>query len=224
MDTAPAMSQENVNPKTRPPIGLLLAVVIPLALGACGGNGGGGSDGTQSRDGNADQIVDVINESATSSDPDKCTASNTQRFLEQTYGVKGKAAVHLCERTAALGNANSVKTSSVSVHGETASAKVAIVGSELDGQTVVMRLVKQGDQWKLDQTIRFISFDREAWNSAAPRGLREVGLPPSVIGCVTEQFKHFSDSEVQDAYLKHPRPLQRVIVECAQNVRSDALS
>jgi hypothetical protein len=206
-------------------------VVIALALGGCGGNGGGGSDGNQSRGdngdqayhGNGDQIAHVINESFTSSDPNKCTAFHTQQYLEQVQGLKGEAAVEFCQRTAALGNAKSV-TSSSFFKGDTAIAKVAITGSELGGQTLVIRLVKDGDQWKLDQAIRFASFDREAWNSAASETLRELGLSVRAVNCVMAQSKRFSDSEVQDAYLGHPRPLQRIFVECGQKVHSSAVS
>jgi hypothetical protein len=101
-------------------------VVIALTLGGCGGNGGGGSDG------NRGQIAHAINESFTSSDPEKCTAFHTQRYLEQALGLKGEDAVKICERVAAVDNPKSVKTSSVSVHDDTA-AEVAAIGSEVGG-------------------------------------------------------------------------------------------
>jgi hypothetical protein len=206
-------------------------VVVALALGGCGENGGGGSDGNQSRGGSGgqtyhnsgDQIAHVINEDFTSSDPGKCTAFNTQSFLEQTQGLKGQAAVEFCQRTAALGNAKSVTSSSL-FKGGTAIAKVAFTGSELGGQILVIRLVKEGDKWKLDQAIRFVSFDREAWNSAAAETLRELGLPVRAVNCAMAQSKRFSDSEVQEAYLGNPRPLQRIFVVCAQKVHSSAPS
>ena len=52
-------------------------------------------------------------------------------------------------------------------------------------------------------------------------GLR---APPRVINCVMAQSKRFSDGEVQDFYLDDPRPIQTIIIGCAQKVHSRPLS
>ena len=48
----------------------------------------------------------------------------------------------------------------IDVDGDTATAKAAFTGSIFDGQSLDLALVKEGDQWKLDEFKGFSNFDR----------------------------------------------------------------
>jgi hypothetical protein len=186
-------------------------------LGACSGNGGGGSDGAQRQDADEEQIDHVITESFTSDDPGKCTAFYTQGFLEQASGLRGKDAVKSCESTARLDNARSVETSDVSASDATANVNVAVTGSELDGQTLAVRLVTEGGQWKIDRLTGFVSFDRDALIAGVANSLRAVGAPAGARTCVVSRFENLSDQELQQLYLSFDKTeLQRIIGSCSQ--------
>ena len=187
-----------------------IAVVTALAVSACGDG-----DGLVDRDlDDREEIVEVITVGATSTDPEKC-ALNTQRALEQQSGLEGERAIKVCESFAAEGNATSVKVSEVSVQGSDARAVVAVTGSELDGQTVTLRLVKEDGDWKLDLPTGFVSFDRSAWNAAMDGVFRELGLSPPIRDCAISQLARLTDDEVQELYVRgEPERLGHLIGKC----------
>ncbi len=125
-------------------------VFSALVVVACGGS--------DSEDG---QIEEAIEISATTTDPADCTKFETQQFMEQTAQESGKAAVTKCEEEAeAEEGAESVSVSSVEVDGSNATAEAALTGGALSGQTLEVGLVKNGDQWQLDEVVKFTEFDR----------------------------------------------------------------
>jgi hypothetical protein len=127
----------------------LLLIVSALALVACGS---GSSDESQ--------IEEAVETSATSTDPADCTKLATQRFVEQTTQSEGAEAVKKCEKEASNDEgAKSATVSNVEVDGSKASADVALTGGGFDGQEVEVALVKQGDQWKLDELTGFAKFN-----------------------------------------------------------------
>lgn len=118
-----------------------LAAVAAVSLASCGGE----SD--------RKRIEDAIVAKFASDDAAACTDHATERFLEQLEGARGRAAVEVCKRSAGDPGsvARSVELSSLTIDGGRATARVAIDGSRLDGQTPTLRLVEEDGEWKLDE-------------------------------------------------------------------------
>ena len=174
-----------------------LALVLALALAACGGG-----DGTAS--GEAGQIESVIVEAVTSTDPAKCTELMTRNFVEQTASAKGEAAVEECEEEAGdeAGEAESVDVTEIEVDGDKATARAAFGGGGLDGQTVIVALVRGGDQWRLDQIQGFAKLDREALIAALRGQLEATGkLTDEQTACVVDGLKESSDKAFEGLLL-----------------------
>jgi hypothetical protein len=177
----------------------LLAALLALtvALAACGGDDGDSN-------GDEQEIIDAVTAAATSGDPAVCTQYQTQRFTEQTggQGQTGEAAVRQCERDAADAPAEEIEVSSVEIDGDSATAEGEITGSFFDGQTIDVALVKEGDQWKLDELVGFADFNREAFTAGFEEELAsDEEVPPEAVDCVTQQIEAQSDQQLQDFLL-----------------------
>ncbi len=173
---------------------LPLALLLLLGLAACGGGGesGGGEDEAK--------IEAVIKESVTIDDPAKCTELMTQPFVEQTASAKGAEAIEQCEAEAKNGenDAKSVKVTEVEVDGETATAHTAFVGGGFNGQTLLVALVKEGGQWKLDQIEEFVELDKEALAKVFEEQLEGTGqVPAAVIACIAGKLREASQEELE---------------------------
>jgi hypothetical protein len=155
-----------------------------------------GCDGDGSED--EDQITEAIETSATSSDPSVCTEVQTQQFNEQTSGETGEAALQSCRDNTNEDVADSVEVSNIEVDGDAATAEVEVTGSFLNESTIEVALVKEDDQWKLDQLVDFAEFAREAFEAAFEEEVRsDEEIPPRAADCIVEEFKGFSDEEAQ---------------------------
>jgi hypothetical protein len=166
-------------------------VFSALALVACGSSGNGDEG----------QIEEAIETSATSTNPTDCTKFETQQFMEQTAQESGKAAVTKCEEEAeAEEGAEAVSVSNVEVSDSSATAEAALTGGALNGQTVEVELVKGGEQWQLNEIVKFTEFDRaklvefveEEFTPSAS------GLSPKLAGCFVEAFKEGSQTEIEE--------------------------
>jgi hypothetical protein len=157
---------------------LIVAVLalLGLAFSACGG---GGSD-------DEDQISEAIETAATTTTDSNCTELETQRFLEQTEFTTGQDAVQQCKSSDPANDAESVEVSNVSVDGDKATADAAITGSVFDGQTLVISLVKEDDQWKLDHVDDIKDFDGGQFARAFAEGVQksDTSLSPSQARCL----------------------------------------
>lgn len=168
-----------------------------LALVACGSSGN--SDESQ--------IEEAIETSATSTDPADCTKLETQKFMEQTAQESGKAAVTKCEEEAeAEKGAESVSVSNVEVDGSSATAEAALTGGALNGQTVEVELVKGGEQWQLNEVVKFTEFDRAKLvefveEEFAPSAAN--GISPKLSGCFVEAFQEGSQAEIEELILSN---------------------
>ena len=174
---------------------MALAAVASLALSACGGGDDNGSSDDQ------DQITEAVNAAATSGDPAACTKYQTAKFTQQTSGEPGQSAekaVQSCERDAANTAADSVEVTDVEVDGDTATAKAKATGSTFDGQTLDVALVKDGDQWKLDEFKGFVDFDKAAMVAAFKKQLEsEPDANQQAVDCVVQQFQAAPDDVVE---------------------------
>ena len=162
----------------------------------------------------------MIETSATTTDPADCKGLQTQQFMEQISRESGKAAVEACEDEAkGEEGAEGVTVSAVEVDGSNATAEAALEGGSLDGQTVEVALVQDGDQWKMDEVVKFTDFDQEHLVEGLERELSKSDeADTKLASCFVEAFKRASASEVEELMFgKSPRALEELFETCASN-------
>jgi hypothetical protein len=170
-----------------------LLIVSAFTLAACG-----------SGNGDESQIEEAVETSATSTDPADCKELSTQQFMEQIAQSEGAEAVKTCEKEASEETgAKSADVSNIEVDDSKATADVALTGGGLDGQEVEVALVKQGDQWKLNEITGFTKFDQakviETLEGELAKPSNEVSK--SVAACVTKSFEEAPEVEFEEALL-----------------------
>lgn len=185
---------------------LLFAAAL---LSACGGGG----------DSDESKIEAAIETSATSADPSNCTELQTQKFDEQNAAVAGAAAIEACEKESEEDEdqAESVAVSNVSVDGDEASAEAALTGGALDSQAVEIDLVKDGDNWKLDEIVGFTKFDAKALGEAFEARFKgeEEEIPAQISSCLVETFSSVSQDEAEELIFGgSQKPLEELVVSC----------
>jgi hypothetical protein len=170
-----------------------LLVFSALAVVACG-----------SGDSDESQIEETIETSATSTDPADCTKLNTQQFMEQTTQSEGSEAVKECKKQASEEKGSEGATvSNIEVEGSKATADAAISGGSFGGQTMEVALVKEGDQWKLDELTSFAKFDKAKLIEAFEKTFAEPsnGVSESLASCLIESLEAGSQEEFEDLML-----------------------
>ena len=184
-----------------------IALLSALVLAACGG---GSSEESQ--------IEEAIEKSVTSTDPADCDKLETQKFMEQTTRESGAAAVKKCEEEAENEEgAESVAVSGVEVEGSSATAEAALTGGVLNGQAVEVALVKEGEQWKLDEAVKITKLDRAKLVEAFKQQLAKAAgeLTPRLVACFVKAFEGDSQAEVEELLLSgSTRPLEEVAEAC----------
>ena len=187
-----------------------ILILSALSFAACG-----------SSSGDEGEIEEVIETSATTTNPADCKKLNTQEFMEQTTQESGNAAVKECEEEAKKEEgAKSVSVSAVEVDGSDATAEAALSGGNLDGQTLEVALVKDGDQWKLNEVVEFTKFDQGKLVEGLEASLSEASseVDPKFGSCIVEAFKQGSQSEVEELLFGNsPKALEEVLEACASN-------
>jgi ABC-type glycerol-3-phosphate transport system substrate-binding protein len=182
---------------------ILALAAFSFALAACGG------------DDDEDQITEAIEFAATSGDPAACTEAQTLRFTEQTTGQQGAAALKQCRRDAEDDTADSVDVSNIEVDGDSATAEGAVSGSFFDGQTVAVALVKQDDEWKLDELTGFVDLDRDAFVATIEREFRADPEERQATSCVVKNLEGLSDQQFEDLFLNSGSKLEdQVFTPC----------
>jgi hypothetical protein len=133
----------------------IAAIAVSVVLAISGGKGACGP-------------ACVIETAFTSTKPADCTKLQTARYLEQTRFKPYPVAVTRCRAAAdnAANKPDSVEVSSVRESADTAIAEASPNGGLYDGQTMVLGLVKEGNQWKLDEIKKFKGFDKGAYEHA----------------------------------------------------------
>ncbi len=171
---------------------LCLLIVSALALAACG-----------SSNGDESQIEEAIETSATSTDPADCTKFDTKRFVEQTTQAEGAEAIKTCEKEASeKSGAKSATSSNIKVDGSKATADVALSGGGLGGQEVEVALVKEGDQWKLDELTGFVKFDQtKVVETLEEQFAKSSEVSKSLATCITSAFKEAPQAKFEEALL-----------------------
>ncbi len=170
---------------------LLIASVFVLA--ACG-----------SSDNDESQIEEAVETSATSTDPADCKKLTTQNFMEQTTQSEGSEAVKTCEKEASNDEgAEDATVSNVEVDGSKASADVALTGGGFDGQEVEVALVKEDDQWKLNEIAGFVKFNEAKVIETLEKGFAEPSseVSKSLASCIVESFEEAPQAEFEEALI-----------------------
>jgi hypothetical protein len=161
-------------------------------------------------------IAQTIETVATSSDPAFCDALVTDRYLRQTTGLEPPFADESCEQAASLPGPESVEVDDVDVEGDAATAVVTADGGSLDGSSVLVGLVNDDGEWKLDRRIEVERLDREGFETAYREELvrPEYGFSPDGADCAVAMTQRLSDSELERALLGEFEILDRLIVAC----------
>jgi hypothetical protein len=183
-----------------------LIVVCALGFAACGG--GGDSDEAQ--------IEDAIVSSASDSEASDCTELVTLKFAEQSTQESGDAAIVACEEEAEdpSGDADEVTVSKIEIDGSGATAVAELSGGGFDGQTVSIALVKQDEQWKLDEITGFVEFDAAALARTLDAGLEAGGLlSKEQLGCIVERIGSVSQKEAEGLLLSRSSDRMVELVE-----------
>jgi hypothetical protein len=186
-----------------------LLLGLALALSACGG---GGSSSDESA-----QIEEAIEVAATSTKPSDCAKYTTQGFMEQTTATEGKGAVAECEKEAKEGNtAESAKVSDVEVDGSEATAEASFTGGSLNAQSLEIALLKEGDQWQLNELVGFTNLDRGALAKSLGAQLSEGGGEAAELApCVEKSFGEADQTEVEELLLAgSPKLLEELVEGC----------
>jgi hypothetical protein len=182
---------------TRRLLVLLLLLVLPVTLAACGGDddddGGGGDE---------DQIAEVIETSTKSTDPADCSKYQTESFASQLeLTTPDETGLQSCEENApeTTGDPDSVDVADISVDGTSATANATFNGGGFDGSTFALALVKEGDQWKLDQLTDIPTLNLEAFQTALSEALAsDPDVTPEAAQCVNDAFAGITEDEVKD--------------------------
>ena len=98
----------------------------------------------------------------------------------------------------------------IEVDEDSASAEASFTGSFFDGQTLALDLVREGDQWKIDEATGFVDFDREHFVDQLKTSLQEEsgGAPQEAVDCLTENIDALSDEEVENLFLNSDTQLE----------------
>jgi hypothetical protein len=187
---------------------LLFLAVSALGLAACG-----------SSESEEDKITKVIETASTSTNPADCEKYETVNFAEQQSAKEGKAAIKDCEEHASdtSNNPESVAVSEVEVEGEEATAAVAFTGGGFDGQTLVVNLVQEEGEWKLNEIESFQHLDREKLIGSLERNFEEQGeVEPELAECVVEGLEETNDPELEELILNGPEGIVAIAEECAK--------
>jgi len=186
---------------------LAVALAASLILAACG-------DDDDDTSADEQEIVDAITEAATSSDPSNCTDLQTQRFVEQTTGETGPEAIASCEEDAEESVADEADVSNVEIDGDSATAEADLSGSFFGGQTIEIALMKEGDQWKLDELVGFVDLDLQEFAGAIRTSLEEEDeAPPEVTDCVVGNVEQLTAEEAEALFINNDRQLEQQVFD-----------
>jgi len=196
---------------------LLCLAAAAAVFAGCGGDGG-----------QAAAVTETIVTVASTEDPADCERLHTLRFMEQTYGLEGEAAVAACEVRAVDPRseaAESVTVTKIEIDGSEARANAAFVGSDFDGQTLTIGLVEEDGGWKIDDLIRFVHFDRDRLLDAMVEEMTELAEAagdPALPACILAWFEARDDEELEAIVVEpDPAALLSVFEDCARRTGAD---
>jgi hypothetical protein len=189
----------------------LLVLIVSVGVAACGS---GESD--------EDKITSMIESAATTTDPASCKEAQTTAFVEQSQGLEGQKGLEECEKSTeeGKGNPDSVDVSEVEVEGEEGSATIAFHGGSYDGQTLIVNVVEEDGDWKLNEVEEFKVFDPEKLLAAVAGRFEEEAeaetIPPEIGECIVEGLEEFSEPELEEVAIEGREALEGLAEECAE--------
>jgi hypothetical protein len=106
----------------------------------------------------------------------------------------------------------------VNVDGNKATATAKATGSIFNGQSIKVALVKEGDQWKLDEFTGFENFNKDAMIAAFKQQFsQEPGTTPQAVNCVVSQFQAASDADIEATFTgSDPQAENRLFGPCGK--------
>ena len=146
----------------------------------------------------------MITTSVTTTDPADCTELQTQAFVEQSNYATGEDAVAQCEEDVkdTTNDPDSVEVSEITVDGENATANVTFEGAAFDGSTVTVALVKDGDQWKLDEITDIPELNAESFKTTLAEQISaDQTIPPQIGDCIANSVNQASDEQIKQAII-----------------------
>lgn len=184
-------------------------IVSAFGLAACG-----------SSENDEDKITGAIETAATSTDPAECETTQTVAFMEQSTGEEGEEAVEKCEEQAREGknNPESVDVEEVEIEGEEATATTSFTGGTFDGQTLIVNLVQEESEWKLNEAERFKNLDREKLIGGFKTSFEESKeeIEPKLAECLIGGIEESSDSELEGLVLHGSEGIEELAEECVE--------
>ncbi len=185
----------------------LLAALANLL--ACGGD---------ERQRGRGQITEAIETSVTSTDPADCTELQTQRFVEQTNFETGETALQECENDAADTPRTPTRSRSATSR-STGPAPRPTSPSPAAPSTArrsSVALVKEGDQWKLDEITDIPEFDSAAFRQTLlGRDPRRATSRPMSADCIVQAFAQTDDETLKSTFLSGDgEQLNALFAEC----------
>lgn len=187
---------------------LLVALLCIAGLAACG-----------SGESEEDRVAEVIEASATSTDPRDCTRLATLVYREQIQHAEQIDATRLCREDAkeTENDPTSVEISDVTIEEGRATADVAYTGGTFDGQTMSVALVKSGGVWKMDEVTGFSSFDRLRLVRAMDANLSmgAGAFRPAVASCIEKVFARLPRPKLEQIVIGDSVvPFEEIVVGC----------
>jgi hypothetical protein len=178
--------------------GLLLVSLsaLSLALVACGGESD--EEKVVKAIEVEGRITEAINRALVSTDPDACTEQMTQAFNEQKFREGGDV-VESCERNARAEESPNPRVEVIWIEIDGSKATAAI--DTRNTQPLVVALVEEGGDWKLDEFVRFVEFDRGKWLKEEREAFESAGeyaLEPPVVDCIIGAYREMSRAEIEE--------------------------
>ncbi|HEX7278123.1 MAG TPA: hypothetical protein VF255_00740 [Solirubrobacterales bacterium] len=180
-------------------LSLVSLFALSLALVACGGESN--EEKVVKTIEVEDRIIEAIDRALVSTDPDACTEQMTQAFNEQKFREGGDA-VESCEQNARAEESPNPPVEVIYVELEGSKATAAL--DTPNTQPLILALVEEDGDWKLDEFVRFAEFDRDKWLKEQRENLEsggEYALEPQVVDCIVDAYHEMSRPEIEEMIL-----------------------
>jgi hypothetical protein len=169
---------------------------LSLALVACGGESN--EEKVVKAIEVEDRITEAINHALVSTDPDACTEQMTQAFNEQMFREGGDV-VESCEQNARAEESPNPPVEVIWIEIDESKATAAI--DTRNTQPLLVALVEEDGDWKLDEFVRFFEFHRDKWVKEQREGLEsggEYALETQVVDCIVGAYREMPRAEVEE--------------------------